>query len=369
MDELSPECHSFVLTKKAEREAASAACRSDVSTFCPEAFEQGRWELRRCMMKHFHELSPNCSEFIRKKMDEVSPNACDSDASTLCSSTVGFSATLTCLKENIKIVTPECVRFLFKPALNATEEWYPGKFREHHDGKRDHEGWRHGRDHEDERHGDRDRDDWRHGWMKHKSEKKWERKSRRDQERLTESCGSEVNAFCSGMESLHDKKECLAMNYASLDKPCAEFLISSDSDEEEHHEHLMKLVFMIIGFILLVSLVCACRRRCKRRHQMWREMHRNMTRTQEPTRYIAVPTQSIPLPGQVQQAQMVPMPTAPQQLQPQSPPPTYSHGIVYSASPYTGGIPISAVPVAYNPQALSIVSHWNGRDGDTTCIR
>jgi len=179
---------------------------------------------------------------------------------------------------------------------------------------------------------------------------------RLEQQRLTENCGENVNALCMGMESTHDIKQCLAMNYASLDTDCAEYLISDSGDgddDDRKHGHIAKGLFMILGFTLLVVLACACRRRCKRRRQMWREMmmQRNLTGpTQEP-RYVAVPTQTVPVNAQVQQAQLVPMPTAPQQIQPQQP--TMAQGVIYTASPYTGGIPVSAVPVAYNPQAMS----------------
>jgi hypothetical protein len=361
MDELSPACSAFVLAKKAEREAASEACRSDVASFCPEAFQQGRWELRRCMMKHYQELSPSCSQFIRKKMDEISPDACDNDATNLCASAVGFSATLSCLKEHMSVISPECVRFLFKPSLNATTgeggRWGP-KTGDHHEewGHRHEEGWRHGGE---RRHGERgekgDNEDWKHGWMKHISDKKRERKTRGEQERLTANCGENVETLCKDMESIHDTKQCLAMNYASLDADCAEYLISSEDgdDYDDKHHYIVKLLFMIIGVTLLVALACACRRRCKRRRQMWREMMERSiaARTQEP-RYVAVPTQNVPMNAQVQQAQLVPMPTAPQQVQLQQPP--VGQGVIYAASPYTGGVPVSAVPVAYNPQAMSI---------------
>jgi len=240
---------------------------------------------------------------------------------------------------------------------NTANEWrrWGPKGGDHHEGwSRHEEGGRHGGDrHHEEKGEGGNKGDWEHGWMKHISDKKG-RKVRREQERLTENCGENVKAFCSERESIHDTKQCLALNYASLDADCAEYLISSEDadDGDRKHRHIVKLLFMIVGVTLLVVLACACRRRCKRRRQMWREMmQRNIAvRTQEP-RYVAVPTQNVPANAQIQQAQLAPMPTAPQQVQPQQP--TMAQGVIYAASPYTGGLPVSAVPVAYNPQAMS----------------
>jgi len=349
--------------KKAEREAAASACGGDVTKFCPEAREQGRWEVRRCMRKHYHELSSTCVAYIRNKMAAISPDSCNDDIDHLCSSSTNFGATLTCLKDNIKSVSSECMDFLFKPATNGTEGWNRG----YH--------WRHKRDHDDEERGGwkrhhekKDDDEERDGW-KHDHEKKGEKKSRKEYKKLYETCGEDIKLVCPSTESLHDTKQCLAKNYISLQDQCAEYLIASPDDDHYYgaarkHHRLWKMVGFVVGAAILICLICVCRRRCKYRRQMWRQMMAARA-AQNQNQYVAVPTTPTSSSQQApQQIQMTTFPSAPQTLQPQqqhTPPqiqvqsnPIYNpQSVVYTGSPYTG-IPLSAVPVSYNPQAMTI---------------
>jgi len=191
--------------------------------------------------------------------------------------------------------------------------------------------------------------------------KKREKKLRSEQAKLTKYCGENLNMFCDDTTSLHDMKQCLAMNYGELETDCAEYLIGS-SEENYHsdgghrfHKRILKLAAFIVGFLLLMVLLCVCRKRCRHRRQ-WRNML--AARLNSPQNYIAVPTTPS---SPSQSIQMTPLPTAPQNIQPtnvmQSQPsqPSYSQNVVFaSASPYTGNIPVTAVPIAYNPQAMSI---------------
>jgi len=114
------------------------------------------------------------------------------------------------------------------------------------------------------------------------------------------------------------------------------------------------MVAFVIGGIFLVVAICACRKRCKRRREMWRQAM--AARTAQNNNYIAVPTTPTSINPSPQQIQMTTFSTAPQTLQPQQQTQPYNpQGVVYAASPYTGAsIPVTAVPLSYNPQAMTI---------------
>lgn len=148
--------------------------------------------------------------------------------------------------------------------------------------------------------------------------KKRDKKLRYEQDKLTKSCGENIDFYCDNTASLHDIKQCLAMNYASLDNDCAEALIGYSSESDNHydghhrfHKRIGKLAAFIVGFILLMVLLCVCRKRCKHRRQVWRSM---MAARMAPQNYVAVPTTPVSV-SSPQTIQMTPLPTAPQNVQ------------------------------------------------------
>jgi len=186
--------------------------------------------------------------------------------------------------------------------------------------------------------------------------KKREKKSRKEQANLNEICGQDISTFCSDVDGVHDTKQCLAKSYVYLDSKCAEYLIASPSDvhygaARKHHRLFKMVAFAVVGIFVVVA-ICACRKRCKRRREMWRQAM--AARTAQNNNYIAVPTTPTSINPSPQQIQMTTFSTAPQTLQPQ--PQAYNpQGVVYTASPYTGAsIPVTAVPLSYNPQAMTI---------------
>jgi len=301
-------------------------------------------------------------------------------------------------------VSTDCRRFLWKPSMNATRGWGgrddgseqeedSGVTVDDHKSRSHHGSWKHGsRKHEGRSEGENSNGGGfgrHHGSSKHGSSKKhgswkgskkhgggWrEENSRNHMAVLTlhQHCSENINGFCSGFDLgaynpegpssspnptyVHDVKQCLARQYASLNTDCAEYLISADSSSSyqgRHHIRIGKIVMIAVVAVVVLAFLCCMRRRCKHRRMLWRQMQQNMApRVPGDTRYIAVPTTALPFS----------VPTAPSgSPQPQqhiitttaSPPYNPQGGIVYSPSPYTGGIPMNALPVAYNPQAMSI---------------
>jgi len=181
-----------------------------------------------------------------------------------------------------------------------------------------------------------------------------ERRGPSEEQVLSNVCSEDINSLCGDAGDIRQTKSCLASNFDILTAPCAEYLISPSSTQGggdmhfgfgRHHGRFLIPVAIFFG---LLVLVCCVRKRCKARHR-W---HLN-NRVQD-TRYIAVPTQVMPNTpsSQIQTAQVYQAPTAPQAQQPQHQQPM-SQNVVYAASPYIGGVPMNAVPVAYNPQAMT----------------
>jgi len=114
-------CALYVTEKVNQHQAGKQACKSDVQEFCGN--KQSHWGIKRCLMKHFFELSVNCSTYIQNKLNSITPDACDQDVSTYCAEIKGFSAILTCLKDNRLNITDDCRRFLRKPSVNEIKAY------------------------------------------------------------------------------------------------------------------------------------------------------------------------------------------------------------------------------------------------------
>jgi len=299
--ELSAECAAFVQQKQAAKEA----CGADVQKLCPGSW--GHRASKQCVFSHYNEVSVLCQKYVQNRIEQIPADACDQDTASLCPTANTPSTIITCLKNNFHNVSGACKALIFTPSLSSLQQ---GLYIGHdHDGKdhNDHWGGRgHGRDH--------------HG------KKEMRRKA-------MEACGADANTFCQTETSKRGWaiRDCLKQHISELSPTCSEFLQNMDESDNYGHGAFARhhKVFGAVILIAVVMLVfCCLRRRCKRRRMQ--EQFMMMQQQQSSGRMIP----------------MVPFPSAPQ--------PTGNQTVIYAASPYTGGSPVTAQPMMYNPDGMTI---------------
>jgi len=294
--ELSTECAAFVQQKQAAKEA----CGADVQKLCP-----GSWGYRaskRCVFSHYNEVSVVCQQYVQSRIEQIPADACDQDTVSLCPTANTTSTMITCLKNNFHNVSGSCKALIFTPSLSSLQEGlYIGH--DDHDGKDHHKGG-HGR-----------------------GKKEMRRKA-------MEACGADANAFCQAETSKGRwaVRDCLQQHISELSATCSEFLQNMDeSDGDSGHGGFARrhnVLPAIILITLAILVFCLLRRRCKRRRMQQQFMM--MQQQQSSGRMIP----------------MIPLPSAPQ--------PTNNQTVIYAASPYTGGSPVTAQPMMYNPDGMTI---------------